>query len=66
MTIKDFPKMQETTCPFCGRSQTATRQGTGKPWRGSLDYWYSVPKHECKQGELVSQQMDTIQKGLSK
>jgi len=64
--LTDFPKTQETTCPFCGRNQIATRHGDGEPWRGSVNYWYSVPKHECKQGELVSQQMGAIQEGLSK
>jgi len=45
-TEEDYPLAIETPCPFCKQMVVSTRTGSGKPWRGGLDYWYSNRHHE--------------------
>jgi hypothetical protein len=40
-TVADYPLTMERTCPLCHERVVSTRRGSGKPWRGGLDYWYA-------------------------
>lgn len=46
-TVKEYPLTRQVACKHCGVIRTSTRHGPGNPWRGGLDYWYSVPLCNC-------------------
>lgn len=55
----NYPETMEVTCSACRKPYTTHRQGTGKPWRGGLDYWYSGD-HDCPEREAVRKQSEAL------
>ena len=66
--MPDYPTTKTSTCKYCGKVQPMDRQGTGKPWRGRLDYWYSVPPCGCigseRQRAIHRDNSDKLNKAL--
>lgn len=39
--LDQYPVTKITDCIFCRGEIRLVRRGSGKPWRGRLDYWYT-------------------------
>lgn len=48
-----YPATMEVTCPRCRQVYTSHRTGSGEPWRGGLDYWYTGD-HDCPKRDAPS------------
>jgi len=57
--LNRYPTTQQHQCPQCDATITLTRTGTGRPWRGGLDYWYRSD-HDCRGPAMSSLQLDRL------
>jgi hypothetical protein len=59
-----YPPFITKVCKDCGAAVTLERQGSGCPYEGRLDYWYTTD-HHCPESEAKEAERLTLEKILS-
>jgi hypothetical protein len=58
-----YPPSLTKVCKGCGAIVTLERQGSGRPYEGRLDYWYTTA-HHCPEGNQTIEAKETERQTL--